>query len=175
MSEPILQPTQQVHGTKVFQHSRVYEAPRELVFKAWTDPDCLSKWWGPKGMQWIGCTMDLRPGGTFLYGLKAPNGFEMWGKFVYREVTVPERLVYVVSFCDKNGAILRHPLSETWPLEVLSTLAFTEQDGKTITDSTGIPINATKEECETFEGGFDSMRKGFTGTLDQLAEFLSRS
>jgi len=161
-------------AVKEFHFSRTYDAPRELVFKAWTEPDRLAKWWGPKGLEWVGCTQDLRPGGTFHYHLKAANGFEMWGKFVYREIVPPERLVYVVSFSDKDCGITRHPMSATWPLEVLSTMTFTEHDGKTTIDSRGIPINATEEECRTFEEGFDSMKKGFTGTLDQLAEYLAK-
>lgn len=159
---------------KEFLYSRTYDAPRELVFKAWTDSECLAHWWGPKGLEWIGCTMDLRPGGAFHYGLKAHNGFEMWGKFVYREVVAPERLVYVVSFCDRQGRITRHPMSETWPREVLSEMEFIEHGGRTLIESRSAPINATEAECRTFEEGFDSMKRGFTGTMDQLAEYLSR-
>ena len=164
----------EAYPTNEFHFARTYEAPRDLVWKAWTEPDRLAKWWGPKGLDWIGCTQDLRPGGVFHYGLKAANGFEMWGKFVYREIVPQERLVYVVSFSDRDGGMTRHPMSATWPLEVLSTMTFTEHDGRTTIESRGIPINASEEECKTFEAGFDSMKKGFTGTLDQLAEYLAK-
>ena len=115
------------------------------------------------------------PGGLFHYCMRSPDGHEMWGKFVYREIVAPERLVFVNSFSDKDGGTTRHPWSPTWPLEVLNTLTFTEHEGKTNVKLRGIPVNATEEERKTFEAGFASMHKGFTGTLDQLADYLAKA
>ena len=64
----------------------MFDAPRELVFSAWSDPNHLRRWWGPKGCSIGFCNMDLRPGGQLLYSLRMPDGQEMWGKFVYREI-----------------------------------------------------------------------------------------
>lgn len=111
-------------------------------------------------------TLDLRPGGVFHYGLRSPNGHDMWGKFVYREIVAPERTVFVVSFADENGGATRHPMSPTWPLEVLNTMKLFEHDGKTTITMRGVPVNATEEDRKTFEAGFDSMQQGFKGTLD---------
>ena len=97
----------------------------------------------------------------------------MRGKFVYREIVAPERLVFVVSFTDEEGNLKRHPMSPTWPLEVFNTTTLTEQDGKTTQTIHGVPINATEEEPKTFEAGRDSMKQGFKGTLDQLAPYLA--
>lgn len=160
-------------GRREFVVTRVVDAPRDMVWKAWTEPERLAKWWGPKGLDWISGSLDLRPGGIFHYGMRASNGFEMWGKFVYHEVTPPERLVFVVSFSDKDGGTIRHFASPTWPLEVLNTLTLSERDGKTTLELRGVPVNATDEEHATFEAGFDSMNKGFAGTLDQLDEYLA--
>jgi uncharacterized protein YndB with AHSA1/START domain len=155
--------------------TRVFDAPRDLVFKALTDPERLKHWWGPKGFTWVSCKMDLRPGGVFHYCMRSPDGHEMWGKFAYREIVAPERIVFVNSFSDKDARIIRHPMSPTWPAEVLNTLTLTEHEGKTSVLLRGGPINATEEERKTFEAGFESMRKGFGGTFDQLAEYLAKA
>src|SRR5579862_7545096 len=105
---------------EAFVITRVFDAPRELVWQVWTDPKHLTNWWGPKGLTMTACKVDLRPGGLFHYGMKTPDGHEMWGKFVYRQIIPPERLVLVVSFSDEQGGITRHPMSATWPLEVLN-------------------------------------------------------
>src|SRR5258708_172951 len=104
-----------------FVLTRVFDAPRHLVFKAWTESDRLAKWWGPAGFTMLISKLEFRPGGVFHYCMRSPDGHEMWGKFVYREITPPERLVFVNSFADEAGNPVRHPLSATWPLEVLST------------------------------------------------------
>jgi uncharacterized protein YndB with AHSA1/START domain len=158
-----------------FVITREFDAPRDLVFTAWTEPERLAQWWGPKGFTMISTKVDLRPGGVFHYGMKSPDGHEMWGKFVYREITPPERMVFVISFSDENGGVTRHPLSATWPLEVINTLTFSEHDGKTTLTLRGGPINATEEERATFKAGHSSMQQGFKGTFDQLAEYLGRS
>jgi uncharacterized protein YndB with AHSA1/START domain len=120
------------------------------------------------------CTVDLRPGGMFHYGMKTSDGHEMWGKFVYREIDPPKKLVFVVSFSDAQGGITRHPMSATWPLEVLNTTTLVEEDGKTRMTMHGIPINANAEERRTFKEGHGSMQQGFKGTLDQLDAYLAR-
>ncbi|MBI3664125.1 MAG: SRPBCC domain-containing protein [Acidobacteria bacterium] len=158
-----------------FVITRVFDAPRELVWKAWTESERLAKWWGPKGFTMLVGKLNLRPGGAFHYGMRAPTGQEMWGKFVYREIVAPERLVFTVSFSDEAGGLTRHPLAPNWPLEVLNVLTFAEHQGKTTVTITGIPINATELERKTFEDGHKSMQQGFTGTLDQLADYLAKA
>ena len=161
-------------GSEEFVISRVFDAPCERVWKAWTDPDRLKHWWGPKGFTVHHCTVDLRPGGVFHYGMKAPDGTPMWGKFIYREIVKPERLVFIVSFSDENGDISRHPWSPNWPLEMLSTVTFEEQGGKTTVTVRWAPHSATEAERKTFEEGRDSMRQGWTGTFDQFAAYLAK-
>jgi uncharacterized protein YndB with AHSA1/START domain len=155
--------------------ARTFDAPRDLVFKAWTEPERLAQWWGPKGCAIAVSKLELRPGGTFLYSMKMPNGPAMWGKFVYREIVAPERLVFVNSFTDDTGKIIRSPFSPTWPLEILNTLTLLEHQGKTTLDLRGGPINAAEQERKTFEDAFGSLEKGFAGSLDQLADYLARA
>jgi len=99
----------------------------------------------------------------------------MWGKFVYDEIDAPERLSFVVSFSDENKGVTRHPMSTTWPLEVLSITTFFEiAPGKTALIMSSVPVNASKEERETFAAGKSSMEEGFKGTLDQLDAYLKQ-
>lgn len=155
-----------------FVIERTFDAPRALMWKLWTDPAHLARWWGPKGFVVSHCKVDLRPGGIFHYGLRSPNGQEIWGKFVYREIVMPERMVYVVSFSDADGGITVHPMSPTWPRQILSTTTFVEKDGKTTVTNRWSPFEATRKEVDTFEAGRESMFQGFTGTFDQLETYL---
>lgn len=161
---------------KPFVISRVFNAPREIVFDAFTKPDEMKKWWGPKGFTVIATKMDLRPGGFYHYGMRAPDGTPVWGKFVYREVVRPERIVFVNSFSDENGGITRHPMSAEWPLQMLTTFTFEDLgDGKTRFTTTWVPLDATEAEQAVFDASHDSMTQGWTGTLDGLEAYLAKA
>ena len=98
----------------------------------------------------------------------------MWGKFVYREIVKPERIVFVNSFSDELGGTTRHPMSPTWPIEMLSIFTFTENNGKTIFTVRWSPLNPTEAERKTFDEGRASMNQGWSGTMDQLADYLAK-
>ncbi|PJN55772.1 hypothetical protein PAEVO_24940 [Paenibacillus sp. GM2FR] len=153
--------------------SRVFNAPRELVFKVWTDPEHFGRWWGPQGFSLEVIKMDVRPGGMFLGCQKSPDGNQaMWGKFVYQEVIVPEKLVFVQSFSDEEGNTIRAPFNANWPLEIMNIITFEEIEGKTTLTMQGGPINATAEELAAFDEMAPMVKQGFGGTFDQLAEYL---
>jgi uncharacterized protein YndB with AHSA1/START domain len=161
-----------------FTISRSFDAPRDRVWKAWTDPQALAQWWGPKGSQIRVIKLEVRPGGIFHYAMQFQPGHDMFGRFIYREIAAPERIVFVNSFSDAEGGITRAPfpqLGNTWPLEVLNHLTLTERDGKTTVSLRGDPLNATDEERKTFASMADSMRQGFGGTFDQLDEYLTKA
>jgi uncharacterized protein YndB with AHSA1/START domain len=155
--------------------TRTFDAPRELVFKAWSEPERLMQWWGPKGMPMTRTEMDFRPGGEFFYAIRMPGGGEMWGKFMYREVEAPERIVFVNAFADSAGNIIRNPMSPTWPLEILNHLVLTEEGDRTALRMTGHPLNASAEELATFRAAQAGVQAGFNATLDQLAGFLAQA
>ena len=166
--------TSDAPATKDFVLTRVFDAPRDLVWKAFTDPERMKQWWGPKGFKVLHSKMDLRPGGSYHYGMQAPDGKAMWGKFVYREIVPPEKLVFINSFSDEKGGLTRHPMAPTWPLEMLSVFTFEEQPGgKTKFTIRWSPHNASEEERKTFDAGHDSMRQGWGGTMEQLAAYLA--
>jgi uncharacterized protein YndB with AHSA1/START domain len=155
--------------------TRVYNAPRELIYKAWSEAERLAQWWGPKGCSIQVKKLDFRPGGIFHYGIGMPDGSEMCGIFAYREMVEPERIVFVNSFSDQDGNIIRSPFHAAWPLEILNRLTLEEDNGKTTLTLRGGPINATDEEYKIFEENTASMQQGFKGTLDQLEEYLANA
>jgi uncharacterized protein YndB with AHSA1/START domain len=163
------------NGDKPFIITRTLDAPRARVWKAWTDRDELQRWFGPKGFTMSTATLDLRPGGTFHYCLRTPDGQDMWGRWTFREVVAPERLVLISSFSDAKGGITLHPMSPTWPRETLSTTTFTERGGKTDLEIRWSVWNGTEEEHRTFDGAHAGMTQGWSGTFEQLAAYLTRA
>jgi uncharacterized protein YndB with AHSA1/START domain len=158
-----------------FVISRVFDAPRDLVWKAFTDPEHMKHWWGPKGFKVIASKMDLRVGGSYHYGMQSPGGSPMWGMMRYREIVPPSRIVLVNSFSDEAGGITHHPMSPTWPLEMLTVFSFEDLGGKTKFTVNWSPLNATEEERATFAAGHASMTQGWTGTLEQLEAYLAKA
>ena len=151
---------------------REFKAPRQLVFDSFTKPEHLSKWWGPKGSAISIVTADIQPRGTFHYKLTSPDNTTMYGKFVYREIISPEKIVFVSSFADSMGNVIPTPFPIKFPHEILNTWTLMEQNGKTTITLRGVPINGTEEEREGFRNLFSSMEQGFGGTFDQLDEHL---
>jgi uncharacterized protein YndB with AHSA1/START domain len=153
---------------------RTIAAPRDLVWKLFTETEHLMKWWGPKGFTMKVARNELRPGGVYHYGMASPQGHEMWGKFVYTEVEAPARLGFINSFSDADGGLTRHPLSDSWPLELENLYLFADP-GPDTTRLTMIarPINATPEEMATFLGARAGVAGGMDGTLQQLNEYLA--
>jgi uncharacterized protein YndB with AHSA1/START domain len=158
-----------------FVLTRVFDAPRELVWKAWTERERLMQWFGPKGFTMTAANLDFRPGGTFHYCLRSPDGKEMWGKWVFRDIVPPQRIVLVSSFSDEKGGLTTHPLSPTWPKQMLSTTTFAEHDGKTVLTIRWEPLDATEEERKTFDAGRGGMTQGWGGTFEQLEAYLAKA
>ncbi len=155
-----------------FLLTRTLQAPRDLVYRVMTEPLHLAKWFGPAGMELRVVSADVRPGGTLRYAMKA-GPHEMFGRFVYRQLRPSDRMVNVVSFTDPEGTPVRHPMSATWPLEVLGLTSLTERAGQTVMYGRSIPIHATAEDRATFRAGHAGMVQGWKGTWDQLETYLS--
>jgi uncharacterized protein YndB with AHSA1/START domain len=158
-----------------FPISRTFNAPRERVWKAFTQPEHMQKWYAPKGFTSRAIRQEFRPGGIYHYCLTSPDGHEMWGKVTYREIVAPERVVYINAFSDAEAGITRHPMSATWPLEMHTTCTLTEQNGQTTLTVKWVPENATPEEIDTFDKARAGMTQGWGGTLDNLTEYLANN
>ena len=158
-----------------FVTSRVFAAPRELVFDVWTQERHLSKWFAPKGFEILGGSVDLRVGGIYHYGLRSPEGQEMWGKWIFREIKRPEKLVVVVSFSDRDRGITVHPGNPNWPRQTLSTTTFEAQGDRTLLTVRWKPYEATELERKTFVEGKASMQQGWGGTLELLEAHLAQA
>lgn len=158
---------------EAFVISRTFDAPRELVFRVWTEAGHLAGWWGPKGFAVAHCTVDLRPGGMAHYGLRGPDGSILWARWIFREIVPPERLVFLQSFSDEQGGVTRAPFFDgCWPLETVSTITFTERDGRTTVSLVSVPVRATDAERATFKDAHPSMQGGWSGTFEQLGAYL---
>lgn len=145
-------------------YTRTFDAPRELVFQAYSSCEHLTHWWGPRTWPMAECTMDFRQGGSWHYCLRGPNeGDESWGLAVFEEIVEPERLVYRDYFADEEGNV-----NEAMPT-VLTRLEFSQEDGHTkITGRAEYPSPADLETV--LEMG---MVEGMTETLDRLEEHLA--
>ncbi|AHV99595.1 SRPBCC domain-containing protein [Paenibacillus sp. 7124] len=148
---------------------RVFDAPRELVFKAFSEAEHLKHWWGPRGWTLPVCNIDFRPGGVWHYCMKCVDekqgdfyGMESWGKAVYEEIVEPESIVYTDYFSDAEGNV-----TDGMPSSQI-TMIFVEQEGKTKVISRG-----RFESAEALKTVMEmGMEQGITETWDRLEEYL---
>lgn len=159
-----------------FTYSRVVDAPRKLVFLVHTDPVHLAKWMGPGGARIVRAEMDLRPGGTYHYGLRTAEGVEMWGLQQYLEIVPNEKIVHIQSFSDPDRGLARHPMAPTWPVYMHATTLFEDvEGGKTRVTITWMPHEADDVAIATFDGARPSMTGGFGGMFDTLDRYLEET
>jgi uncharacterized protein YndB with AHSA1/START domain len=157
-----------------FTTSRELDAPRALVYEVHTQPKHLLEWMGPGGFHGIHTEMDFRPGGTHHYGIEGPGGARMWGKQVFREIEPNERIVHIQSFSDQEGALARHPMAPTWPLEMLATTTFADAGpGRTRVTVTWLPYRSDDAGKATFEAARAGMEQGFAGMWEKLQTYLA--
>jgi len=143
--------------------SRIYDAPRELVFKAFSEPGQISQWWPPKGWAMPVCSIDFRPGGEWRYCFRNAAGEEHWSRAVYHKIIPQQLIVYSDEFIDAQGNIITGLPSKT------VTVTFDDLDGKT--RLTVMVLLATAADRQKLvEMGFI---RGFTETLGNLERYLS--
>src|SRR5437773_10257577 len=136
--------------------SRVLDAPRELVFRMWTDPEHVARWWGPQRFTTTSLEMDIRPGGAYRACMRSPEGTLYCRRGVYREIVAPERIAFTFAWEDAAG--------DLGP-ETLVTVTFAEQGGQTLLTLR----QATFESVERC----DDHRRGWTSCLERFAEYLA--
>jgi len=158
-----------------FNFVRSFDAPRDLVWRAWTDPALLARWFGPRGSTTTILAHDPRPGGMTHMRMDMPgDSGTIWARFVYREITEPSRLVWVHGFADAEGNAAPAPFFDgLWPMALLTTASFQDQGDRTLVTLAQETLDATPEECNTFIAQIPSMNEGWGGSFDQLDELLA--
>jgi uncharacterized protein YndB with AHSA1/START domain len=136
--------------------TRVFDAPRRMVFDAFTKPELLKRWFGPRGWSLVVCEIDLKVGGAFRFVLRGPDGRDMGMRGVYRELAPPERSVHVESFDD-------------FPGESQVTTLLVEQGGKTTLTATVLYPSQEVRDAVIQSG----MEHGAAESYDKLAELLA--
>ena len=139
--------------------TRVFDAPRKLVFQAWTDAKCVAEWWGPHHFTSPVCEVDARPGGAIRIHMRAPDGTVYVMTGVFQEVVEPERLVFTSAALDDKGNAL---------FEVLTTVTLTEHEGKTKQTMRARVIKSTPQSAPYIAG----MEQGWVQSLERLTSYL---
>ncbi len=148
---------------------RVFNAPSQIVWKAWTDPDHFVHWWGPKNFTSPVCKIDFRVGGRYLFCMRSPEGQDYWSTGIYRELIPLKWIVYTDSFADEEGNLVpasHYGLTGDWPSELTVTVTFEESGGKTkmTLRHVGIPPGLMS----------DNTKLGWNESFDKLAESLRK-
>lgn len=145
---------------RVVTVSRTLDAPRKVVFEAWTDPYHVAKWWGPKGFTAPRCEWDARPGGAISIDMQGPDGTIHPMRGEIREIVSPEKLIFVSIVDDADGVLL---------FEVLNTVTFAEHARKT---TVTVDARVTKARPQAADA-LDGMEEGWSQTLDRLKDLIS--
>jgi uncharacterized protein YndB with AHSA1/START domain len=157
-------------GGRVLEINRIFDAPRERVFVAWTEPERFVQWWGPRGFTTPMCEMDLRPGGLLRFCMRSPEGADIWCGGVFQEVTFPSRIVFTDYFTDAAGEKVsptEYGVSADWPVEAMVTVLFTDYGGKT---NMTLLHHAGGGRDEEIEGA----NVGWNESFDKLVEYLAQ-
>jgi len=149
--------------------TRLWEASQQRVWQAWTEPDQLTRWWGPKGFTTPVYRIDLRVGGSYFNCMRAPDGQEFCNTGVFREIIRQERLVFTDSFADEMGNVVPatyYNMSIIFPLEMLVTTTFEKQGERTLftLKHEALPMGEDLNQCSV----------SWNQSFDKLAEILAQ-
>jgi uncharacterized protein YndB with AHSA1/START domain len=148
--------------------ARIFDAPRELVFKAWTEPEHVKQWWGPRNFTAPYIAIDFCVGGSFHFCMRGPDGKDYWNKGVYQEIVVPERIVSVMYFSDSDGNVRKptdYGIGPDFPTEMHDVVTFEIHDRERtkLTLHRRTPLAVSKRYGED---------QGWNQSLDRFAEAL---
>lgn len=150
---------------------RVFDAPRELVWKTWTSPELIMQWWGPEYFTSPICKVDLRVGGEYLYCMRGPDGADYWSAGTYKEIMPMEKLVYDIAFANESGEHINpaeYGFDPSFPKENLVTVTFDEVGDKTkVTLLFVVESEAILEMMRKMQ-----MREGWETSLNKFARAL---
>lgn len=156
----------------IYIFERVFDAPRALVWKAWTDPKLLPRWYGPNA-ETIVHRLELIPGGLCLVEMRW-GGRSNYQRIEYAEVAAPERLVWLHSNSDANWNVVPSPMMPDWP-RLLTTVTFEETGGRTRLRLTWVPHEASEAEVRCFDAAIERIGKGWNAGMELLTKLLAES
>jgi uncharacterized protein YndB with AHSA1/START domain len=142
---------------RVLTLTRIFDAPRSLVFDAWTEPQHLIRWWGPRGFTMPTCEMDVRAGGKYRFRMRSPEGPEVWWHGICREIVKPDRIVWTCSIDDADGNSISG--------ETVLTVTLEDQAGKT-----KLTLHQAMFASDTLK---ESHNNGWNSAMERLAEYLA--
>ena len=149
-------------STKELTITRVFDAPRELVFTAFSEAEMIRQWWAPQGWDMPVCTMDFRPGGEWRYCFRNAEGQEHWARAIYQQIEPGKQIVYRNEFIDSQGNLIEGLPSSTF------TITFSDLAGKTQL-TTHVRLDSAANLEKLVGMGF---KQGYTQTLNNLEQFL---
>jgi uncharacterized protein YndB with AHSA1/START domain len=159
-------------NNSVFVISEIFKSPLSNVYKAWSDPKELEKWWGPKGVKSTSVKMDLRDGGLHHYKMLTEDGKEMWGMMEFIKIDPMKSWECITHFSDADGGATTHPLNPHWPKLMHTRITFTERNNETLIRVEWVPLKPTELELKTFMDGHESMKQGWGETFQRLKSHL---
>ena len=154
-----------------YRFERVFKAPRELVWRTWTDPELLQRWYGP-GVDTIIHRFDLQPGGEWRNEMRWGEKSDL-SKMVFQEVTAPERLVWLHSSADKDWNVAPSQMMPDWPKTLLTTVSFDDEGGQTRVVLTQVPVDASDAESACFAKMMAGMDNGWGSGYKIIDEILA--
>lgn len=149
---------------------REFDAPRQTVWRTWTEPELLARWYGPK-VETIVHQLDVRPGGLWLNEMQW-GGNSNYERVEYTEVIPPERLVWLHSVADAQWNVIANPMMPDWPRVLLTIVTFEDIGGRTKMRLTWTPHEASDAEIACFAAAMEGIGKGWGAGMDLLAELL---
>ena len=153
-----------------YVHERIFEAPRSLVWRAWTDPEILARWYGP-GVETIIHEFDLRPGGVWRNEMKWGEKSDL-SKMSFTEVVPEEKIVWHHSSTDADWEVISNPMMADWPRVLLATVIFEDAGAGTKVRLTMTPVDASEAELACFAGAMAGMDGGWGKGFEVMAEVL---
>ena len=157
--------------------SRYFSQSKEEVYNAFTTAESLQQWWGPAGFEMEIKTFEFYPGGIVHFVLKNKEGYEMWAKWVIKDIEEFSKLYFINSFSNEKGETVKAPevpFGLDWPVEMIVGLEFYTEDGKTRIALVSFTLNASDTSKQVFADNIGNMEMGFGGTFDQLEKYLDK-
>lgn len=150
-----------------------FNAPKQLVFEAFSNAAALTQWWGPAGYKNAVVSFEFKKGGLFHYKMEN-NGQINYGRCIFGNIQPFDLLEYTISFADEKANPIKAPFDIQLPIEIFYTLLFTEKNGKTTISLTGKAVNPTREQMEGFNAINSNMQEGTKAMFDILTIYLDK-